>query len=930
VREVLNGINATIFAYGQTGSGKTYSMFCGDTFENRGIVPRCLTQLFKELAMSDNAKVQISFTEVFNEQVYDLLDAEKKSTPKDKWQPVQLLDTGDGGILLKGLNVYEVPEEEDALSLFFMGYTNRASCSTHMNAHSSRSHAIFSISLETQAKQDGLMITSYSKLNLVDLAGSERVFKAEKSEELRTQGRRINLSLHHLEHTIVTLRDKNVRQAKRQKATSGQDLNDSALSSNSRSKLSPIAGSGDKGGDAAAKDHIPYRNSVLTWLLRDSLGGNCRSAFLVTCSLNPKCFDETISTLRFGQRCGEIRVQVSANAEIELVGQVQLLKARVRELELANSELTEALETSKTQAELFAALTSRQVDMRLLDENEKNFCKTLLQRIVDSAKVQNLGNSSDFVHTHATLKASEKTMQDTLTQQHSAILSLDKAVLVELSAAMMKLVQQLCHHKARAHALNAGGPKLRVKMDSSHSGVTNNTNTSGLTSEPFSDDGIPSPGPDSDSPVEHSDSSPPSPVSKPSEAAAQRREPGAEDREREAVGGNLKTLTEGLRKLSGGTNLTDNSPPRAGSHSRAPQLSDASVRTTHTAPSTVPASLSPQRAEATFGELSREANKARLKEKKKTTKPSAVLSLRDKPPGGPLLEKANGYDSDHSDTSKFSVASRATAPGRSNHARYDKGPTRGQNIPKKAIFALPGVAVASGLRKGRLEKLQTHGKHDEKKPGHNPLKSTMTESTREAEEAAVNNPTASATAAEGVFSAPQMDGYSAEQHVAEAVGLLEGLVSPSRLSITGLHSKPVFDSETAELITAGAVFIKHCRMGSRQPRRVRVSLDLSCLIWSHLDSEQANSVPILNFARCVIAKNNNRRGGCLISLIARGQNKSQHFEYAELKTVTENRAMAERWCNALATLIDSCPSSDQAADKKNFDFRIRLGSSEIL
>lgn len=124
-------------------------------------------------------KCQISFTEIYNETVYDLLDDKRLSQPKEEWIPVQLME-GENGVVLRNLNVYEVKTVEEALHLFFMGNRNRITASTIMNALSSRSHGVFTILLETQGIREASnnqTLLSAGKMNLVDLAGSERMYK---------------------------------------------------------------------------------------------------------------------------------------------------------------------------------------------------------------------------------------------------------------------------------------------------------------------------------------------------------------------------------------------------------------------------------------------------------------------------------------------------------------------------------------------------------------------------------------------------------------------------------------------------------------------------------------------------------------------------------------------------------------------------------
>jgi kinesin family protein 6/9 len=129
VDNLLAGENSTIFAYGQTGSGKTYSIFGGETFSERGLIPRALGLVFATMAQKQaegksNVKLRLSFTEVYGEAVFDLLDPQKRYISMEQWTPVQILEA-DGELVLRNLNVYEVEKEEDALSLFFMGNTNR-------------------------------------------------------------------------------------------------------------------------------------------------------------------------------------------------------------------------------------------------------------------------------------------------------------------------------------------------------------------------------------------------------------------------------------------------------------------------------------------------------------------------------------------------------------------------------------------------------------------------------------------------------------------------------------------------------------------------------------------------------------------------------------------------------------------------------------
>ncbi len=182
ILDAFDGINCTIFAYGQTGSGKSYSIFGGDSYVERGLIPRAIGLVFEEIRLRKREqksfafKCQISFTEVYKENVYDLLDQENRTQDLSNWSTVQVME-GENGITIRNLNVFEVSSEEQALQLFFMGNANRITDATAMNSVSSRSHAIFTLVLESEGIKDEKTVFSSGKINLVDLAGSERMYK---------------------------------------------------------------------------------------------------------------------------------------------------------------------------------------------------------------------------------------------------------------------------------------------------------------------------------------------------------------------------------------------------------------------------------------------------------------------------------------------------------------------------------------------------------------------------------------------------------------------------------------------------------------------------------------------------------------------------------------------------------------------------------
>eukprot|EP00971_Amphidinium_carterae_P081934 1620969-Amphidinium_carterae.1 len=233
IDDVISGVNGTIFAYGQTGSGKTFTITGGaERYADRGLIPRTITHMFDAFRKSEaKSQMYISYLEIYNDAGYDLLrdDAAQKLEDLPK---VTLREDEDGNIHLRNLSVNMAGSEEDALNLLFMGDTNRVVAETPMNDASTRSHCLFIIWVDST--KPGSDVVRRSKLHLVDLAGSERVSKTGVEGSLLKEAKYINLSLHYLEQVIVALHER----------TKG------------------------------ARSHVPYRNSMMTSVLRDSLGIN--------------------------------------------------------------------------------------------------------------------------------------------------------------------------------------------------------------------------------------------------------------------------------------------------------------------------------------------------------------------------------------------------------------------------------------------------------------------------------------------------------------------------------------------------------------------------------------------------------------------------------------------------------------------------------
>eukprot|EP00474_Spongospora_subterranea_P001867 CRZ02325.1 hypothetical protein [Spongospora subterranea] len=295
VNNVIDGYNGTIFAYGQTGSGKTFTITGGpEHYSDRGVIPRSINAIFSHIDANRSQAmfaVHISYLEIYNNNGYDLLDPDHDNKKLEDLQKVVLMDDENGNTRLSHISVQPASSAEDALNWLFIGDTNRVICETPMNDASSRSHCIFMIALETRCLRTDMI--RRSRLNLVDLAGSERTAKTQVDGRILTEARAINLSLHYLEQCIVALHEK--AQGKRV--------------------------------------HVPYRNSMITSILKDSLGGNCKTVMIANINADDSHVIESISTCRFAQRVAMISNSATINEELDPSLIIQRLKHRVEELE---------------------------------------------------------------------------------------------------------------------------------------------------------------------------------------------------------------------------------------------------------------------------------------------------------------------------------------------------------------------------------------------------------------------------------------------------------------------------------------------------------------------------------------------------------------------------------------------------------------------
>ena len=276
--DILNGYNGTVFAYGQTGAGKSYTMMGSDIDdgESKGIIPRIVEQIFTGIDRSpgnNEYTVRVSYMEIYMEKIKDLLAPQNDNLPihEEKLR----------GVYVKGLLEIYVQNVQEVYEVLRRGGNARATAATNMNQESSRSHSIFVITIFQKNVETGSAKTG--QLFLVDLAGSEKVGKTGASGQTLEEAKKINKSLSALGMVINSLTD-------------------------------------------GKSTHIPYRDSKLTRILQESLGGNSRTTLIINCS--PSSFNdaETLSTLKFGVRAKAIKNKAKVNAELSPSELKQLLK----------------------------------------------------------------------------------------------------------------------------------------------------------------------------------------------------------------------------------------------------------------------------------------------------------------------------------------------------------------------------------------------------------------------------------------------------------------------------------------------------------------------------------------------------------------------------------------------------------------------------
>uniref|UniRef100_UPI0037E9B374 kinesin family member 3Cb n=1 Tax=Semicossyphus pulcher TaxID=241346 RepID=UPI0037E9B374 len=324
VESVLQGFNGTIFAYGQTGTGKTHTMQgVSNDPDMRGVIPNSFQHIFTQISRTQNQKylVRSSYLEIYQEEIRDLLC-------KDNNKKLELKENSDFGVYVKGLSSVVTKNATEIEHVMNLGNQSRSVGFTNMNERSSRSHAIFVITVEcSEVGADGEDHIRVGKLNMVDLAGSERQSKTGAKGKRLKEAAKINLSLSALGNVISALVD-------------------------------------------GKSTHVPYRDSKLTRLLQDSLGGNAKTVMIATVGPSHKNFDESLATLRYASRAKNIKNKPRINEDPkdallrEFQEEIARLKAQLEERGMLAKERRRMKRNSKRLSKSLAGVEEEMLKER--------------------------------------------------------------------------------------------------------------------------------------------------------------------------------------------------------------------------------------------------------------------------------------------------------------------------------------------------------------------------------------------------------------------------------------------------------------------------------------------------------------------------------------------------------------------------------------
>ncbi|KAL2913225.1 Kinesin-related motor protein [Polyrhizophydium stewartii] len=397
LNEVLMGFNCTIFAYGQTGTGKTYTMegdLASEYSPDAGIIPRALYSLFDTLD-SEKAEysVRVSFVELYNEEIKDLL-----SSDEDK-KGLKLFEDSSrkGSVIIQGLEEILVKSARDVISVLQLGSGRRQTAATKMNQVSSRSHGIFSVTVHTKENTpEGEELLKVGKLNLVDLAGSENIGRSGAENKRAKEAGVINTSLLTLGRVINALVERS--------------------------------------------QHIPYRESKLTRILRDSLGGRTKTCIIAAVSPAKCNIEESLSTLDYAHRAKNIRNKPEANQRMT---KRALIREYINEIERLKADLAATREKNGiylSQENYQSIVTENQSRKEMIDDMSRHM----------GAKEEQLAYlETQFNQKMSLLKETSEQLSTTMAELEQRKAELDTAM-AEINAIQTRLVEQ--QFLTRAHA----------------------------------------------------------------------------------------------------------------------------------------------------------------------------------------------------------------------------------------------------------------------------------------------------------------------------------------------------------------------------------------------------------------------------------------------------------------------------------------------